>query len=97
MVEKLLVGVEFVVGKEVGWNPTDRKTVIAGALGSVKLGYAVSARLPQTHSCSSAYARERCSHDPVGLKHIQAIQMQCLSAEIGYMLFGISPSPNGEP
>ena len=46
MVEKQLVGVAFVVGMDVGWNLTDRKAVIAVASDSVKLGYAVPARVP---------------------------------------------------
>ena len=35
-------GVAFAVGMEVGWNPTDRKAVAAGAAGSVKIGHAVA-------------------------------------------------------
>ena len=35
-------GVAFAAGMEVGWNPTDRKTVAAGAAGSVKIGHAVA-------------------------------------------------------
>ena len=35
-------GVAFAAGMEVGWNPTDRKAVAAGAAGSVKIGHAVA-------------------------------------------------------
>ena len=35
-------GVAFAAGMEVGWNPTDRKAVAAGAAGSVKIGHSVA-------------------------------------------------------
>lgn len=35
-------GTAFAVGTEVGWNPTTRQAVAAGASGSVKLGHAVA-------------------------------------------------------
>ena len=35
-------GVAFAAGMEVGWNPTDKKVVAAGASGSVKIGHAVA-------------------------------------------------------
>lgn len=35
-------GVAFEAGMEVGWNPTDKKAVAAGASGSVKIGHAVA-------------------------------------------------------
>ena len=35
-------GAAFAVGMEVGWNPTDKKAVAAGAAGSVKMGHAVA-------------------------------------------------------
>ena len=35
-------GAAFAAGMEVGWNPTDKKAVAAGASGSVKMGHAVA-------------------------------------------------------
>lgn len=35
-------GTAFAAGTEVGWNPTTRQAVAAGASGSVKLGHAVA-------------------------------------------------------
>ena len=35
-------GTAFAAGMEVGWNPTDKKAVAAGASGSVKMGHAVA-------------------------------------------------------
>ena len=37
-----MASVAFAAGMEVGWNPTDRKAVAAGAAGSVKIGHAVA-------------------------------------------------------
>ena len=35
-------GIAFAAGMEVGWNPTTKQAVAAGASGSVKIGHAVS-------------------------------------------------------
>ena len=36
-------GTAFAAGAEVGWSPSTKKAVAAGASGSVKLGHAVAA------------------------------------------------------
>ncbi|MBQ6140749.1 MAG: DUF2190 family protein [Kiritimatiellae bacterium] len=35
-------GTAFAVGMEVGWNPTTKQAVAAGAAGSTKIGHAVA-------------------------------------------------------
>lgn len=35
-------GVAFAAGMEVGWDPSSRKAVAAGAIGTVKIGHAIA-------------------------------------------------------